>query len=153
MNVRLSNRRRGFSLMEAIVVMALMGIIATIAFPAVERQLLATKVDRAAMVMAADMQHAFTLAARQRRPIRVNLDWVGKQMTIRDRQTNAILSRRHYGPELSPFALSDFDSSTGAFFVFPNGMANVAVTVTLGAGHQQRLVSMSRVGHVTIGVI
>jgi type II secretory pathway pseudopilin PulG len=139
--------------MEALVAIAIIGIVATLAFPIVERQLLATKVDRAAMVMASDIQQAFTLAARQRRPIRVNLDWVNKQMTIRDRLTNAIIIQRRYGPRESPFALSDFDASTGAFFVFPNGLANVAVTVTLGAGPQQRLVTMSRVGHVTVEVI
>jgi type II secretory pathway pseudopilin PulG len=139
--------------MEAIVVMAIIGVVGTIAFPAVERQLLASKVDRAATVLAMDLQNAFTLAARQRKPIRVNLDWSTRQMTIRDRQTGVVLSRRLYGPRVSPFALSDFDPSIGAFFIFPNGMSDVPVTVTLGAGTQQRLVSMSRVGHVRIQVI
>ena len=61
--MRLVRNRRGFTLIEALVVVSILGVIATFAVPAVEKTLLANKVDRAAVVLAGDLQNAFAIAA------------------------------------------------------------------------------------------
>jgi type II secretory pathway pseudopilin PulG len=146
----LFRNRSGFSVVEAIIVASIVGILATFAMPAAERSLQPLKADRAAAAMAADLQNAFALAARQRKPVRVAFWDDPERMTVRDRNTNNLIYRRYYGRRESPYGVTLMAASTNPIFVFPNGVASSATTITLRVGQIQRQVVMSRVGHISI---
>lgn len=152
MRVRLNRNRRGFTLIEALVVISILGVLATFAVPAVERTMLQNKLDRATMTAAADMQSAFTLAARQRKPVRLVVDAAAKNIEIWDRATGTLLNGRRYGVGASPYGLTAL-SIANPVIVFPTGIASGTATVTLTLGQHKRRITMSRVGQIRIQVL
>jgi len=67
--------RFGFSVIELIAVVAILGIMASIAGPAMSRVVRHNRVNRAATVITADLQNPFAVAARQREPVTIH--WLG----------------------------------------------------------------------------
>ena len=64
----------GFSLIEVLVVVVILGIMAGIAGPAMSVMVRHNRVNRATMVITSDLQNAFAVAARQREPVRIQAD-------------------------------------------------------------------------------
>jgi prepilin-type N-terminal cleavage/methylation domain-containing protein len=148
--VRLLRNRRGFTLIEALVVVSILGVMATFAVPAVERTLLSNKADRAAAIVVTDVQNAMGIAARQRKPVRISFGVSPYRMNVRDRVTNALMYRRYYGQGVSPYGVTYLAATQNPFFVFPNGIVNGAVTITLRVGPHERRISVSRVGQIRV---
>src|SRR5438128_11551159 len=72
--------RAGFTLIELMLVFALVGIVAAIAIRSVGDTIMRDRVNKVGAVLSTDMEQAFALAARQRAPIRVLID--SARMTI-----------------------------------------------------------------------
>ena len=66
--------RIGFSMVELIAILSIIGILAAIGAPAISRIIRHNRVNRAATVIASDLQNAFAVAARQREPVRIQAD-------------------------------------------------------------------------------
>jgi len=58
---------RGFTLIEIVIVIVVIGLILRFALPGFSRTLRVGRVNRAAQVLSADLDRAFATAARQRR--------------------------------------------------------------------------------------
>ena len=67
-------RRSGFTLTELLMVIVILGILATLATPRVYQTVARAKVNQAAGVIAADLEQAVTLAGRRRQPVVVSLE-------------------------------------------------------------------------------
>src|SRR5690606_6805104 len=141
-------RRSGFSIAEVLLVLTILGIVAGFAVPAVSRSVDQTRIDRAAFLLATDLENAFTLAARQKAPVRITVNTSALSYVFSDRQTNGVMVERNMGPA-SIYGLSSL-SSSGTVDVFPNGLASSQVTFTLTTAHNTRTVTMSRAGQVRI---
>ncbi|HET8622723.1 MAG TPA: GspH/FimT family protein [Gemmatimonadales bacterium] len=127
--------------------MVLLGVMAAIAGPPIARQLPRHRVARAADVVAGDLELAFALAARQRKPMRVTLS--GTTYTIADRVGGTVRHRRRLGPE-SEYRLQRVTFSANPVDVFPSGVTSSADTVTLTSGSAVRRVVMTAAGKVGI---
>jgi len=142
----LSNRR-GFTLMEMMVVVIIGATLVAATAPSVGRGMARARVKRAASVVAGDLELAFSNAARQRKPVRVTFSSGSLSYTVTDRATGTVLFTRDFGPS-SEFALESFSASAATLDIYPNGVASSADTLRLQRGTHSRRVTVTRVGLV-----
>jgi prepilin-type N-terminal cleavage/methylation domain-containing protein len=139
--------QRGFSLPEAMQVVVVLGLLAAITGPPVARQLRSHRVGQAANVVAGDLELAFSMAARQRKPMRVAV--TGTTYTIADRAGGTVRFQRQLGAD-SEYRLQSVTFSASPVDVFPSGVASSADTVTLTSGNAIRRIVMTPAGQVRI---
>jgi len=142
---------KGFSLFEVAIVMVIIGILAAMTGPAMSRIVRHQRVNRAAMVIVADMQNAFAVAARQREPVRIQADASTRSYQFIDRKTGNVLRIRAFYGDTSEYRLSSlvFHPST-TIDVFPNGVSSVADTIDLANGDYSKQITMSTAGFVRV---
>lgn len=142
---RTRDTRRGFSLVEIIVSLVILALVSRIALPSVNRTIRQQRVVAASAALAADIDAAFSVAARQRRPIRLTYDAASGQVRAADRATGTIYRRRALGND-SDFKLTSVALSPTTVDLFPSGIASAAFTITLTNGAYQRQLMVSRTG-------
>lgn len=147
--MRSVTRRHGFTLIETAIAITVAGVIGAIAFPPMSSALHQSQVRRAARVVATDLQLTFSLAAGQRRTVRITCDAANQQYTITLVADGTLLFTRRLGSE-SAYALSSLAFSPFSIDVFPNGMAASALTIDLERGDHSRQVTMMRSGMVRV---
>jgi hypothetical protein len=103
------------------------------------------------MVIVADMQNAFAVAARQREPVRIQADASTRSYQFIDRKTGTVLRIRAFYGDTSEYRLSSlvFHPST-TIDVFPNGVSSVADTIDLANGDYSKQITMSTAGFVRV---
>ena len=141
--------RAGFSLIEMLVTVSMLGIMIGMAAPAVSADISHARVNRAAQVVAADLEQALSLAGRQRRPVRVVVDGSLKETRLIDRATGNLISRRRFD-DVSEYKLYSIAGSPATVDLLPQGVATASTIVTLSAGGYSRTVTMTRGGHVRV---
>jgi type IV fimbrial biogenesis protein FimT len=141
--------RSGVTLIEAMIVIAIVAILVGMVAPAVSRQVTHSRVNDAAHVLAGHLEQAVTLAGRQRRPVRVSVDGAQKAMVIADRASGTIISRHAYGPQ-SEFKLETLSSSPATVDILPQGVATSAATFVVRIGSYARQVTITRAGLVRL---
>lgn len=142
--------RPGFTLIEALIVIILLGIVGAMAVPSIARSMTTTRVDRAAQTVAGDIEAAFSLAARTRKPIDLVVDSVLRRIEIRDRASATVLQTRSYSLTESEFGLTRLSPSVSTITIFPNGLASSAFVVYTYAGPSTRAVRVRRTGQIRI---
>jgi prepilin-type N-terminal cleavage/methylation domain-containing protein len=144
-------RLKGFSLFELAIVIVIIGILAAMTGPAMSRVVRHQRVNRAAMVIVADMQNAFAVAARQRQPVRIQADATTRSYQFIDRRTGTVLRIRAFYGDTSEYRLSSlvFHPAT-TIDVFPNGVSSVADTIDLANGDYSKQITMSTAGFVRV---
>jgi len=108
------------------------------------------KADRAAQTISNELRNAFTLAARQRKPVRIVLNTSDRSLRITDRSTGTTLVRRDFSHQNSAFGLTSMTVSDATIDVFPNGVASDSLAIRFGVATNSRVVRMTRVGHVRV---
>jgi type IV fimbrial biogenesis protein FimT len=153
MNTRLALSERalraGFSLIEMLVTVSMLGIMVGMAAPNVSKDISHSRVNRAAQVVAGDLEQALSLAGRQRRPVRVVFDGARKEIRLVDRVSGTLISRRALG-DVSDYKLYSVSGSPSTVDLLPQGVATASTIVTLSAGGYSRRVTMTRGGHVRV---
>lgn len=128
----------------------ILGAMATLALPAMERGVARSKANRAAFAISSELKNAFSLAERQRKPVVINFNTANRTLTISDRKSSAMISRRDFSNQRSPFGLTSMTVSANDISVYPNGTASGPVTVTIGVSVNSRVITMTRVGQVRV---
>jgi prepilin-type N-terminal cleavage/methylation domain-containing protein len=145
--------RRGTTLIELIMVLAVLGIVIAVTMPKISKGVGQSRVDRASRIAMNDLRLAAQLAARHRRPVRWikgatngNMGW---------RITNAAAPETVYVNRAMSGAGNDFSvsnvstNSRDTVLFYPTGLTNGAMTLTItGANSYSRTVTMTRAGFV-----
>jgi type II secretion system protein H len=142
--------RHGFTMLELVVVIVIVGIMASLVAPAISRVIQHQRVNRAAAVIASDMQNAFAVAARQREPVRIQADAATRSYQFIDRRTLAVLRIRTFYGDTSEYRLTSLVFSPATVDVFPNGVSSTPDTVNLANGNYSKVITISTAGFVRV---
>ena len=145
--VRRTRRRSGFSMLEMLIVLIVIGLIVKITVNKTSRIMRHERVNRAAQVVLQDLQNGFAMAGRQRAPVRLTFTPSTKTYVFTDRATGTVLQTRvmGYGTE---WQLSTLSSNVTPIDVLPNGIGTSPFVVTLTLGDYTRTVAASSAGFV-----
>ncbi len=145
-----SAAREGFSLFELLIVVVILGILTTMVGPAMSRIVRHQRVNRAATVIASDLQNAFAVAARQREPVRIQADVATRSYQFIDRSTGAVLRIRTFYGDTSEYRLTSLVFNPTTFDVFPNGISSAAVTINMANGDYTKKITASTAGFIRV---
>jgi type II secretion system protein H len=143
------SNQSGYTLVEALVVVVIFSVTTAFAAPRVSTALAQYRLDRAAAVLASDLEYAETLASRQRSPVVLTIDATNLRYTVTDRATGTVLLAREMGAA-AEYSVQSLTSSPSSIQIFPAGLASGSITITLAAGAYTRQVIVSRTGQVTL---
>ena len=141
---------RGFSLFELLIVVVILGILATMTGPAMSRIVRHQRVNRAATIIASDLENAFAVAARQREPVRIQADASTSSYQFVDRKTGTVLRARTFYGDTSEYRLTSLVFSPATIDVFPNGVSSAADTIDLANGDYAKRITVSTAGFVRV---
>lgn len=148
-------RRRpatGYTVIELLFVMVVLGILLTITYinvgPALER----ARVRGAAGALATDLQYAQALAARYRAPMVFTVDTTLRTYQIADRSGANVYRHRSFGTG-GEYVLDEFTATPTAVEVLPNAVVAQSATYTLGLNGYQRRVTFSRAGQIRVATV
>jgi type II secretion system protein H len=143
-------RRPGFTMIEALVVLTLIGIAATLALPAVGRTMATTRVQRASAVMATELKTAFALSAQQRRPILISVDGAARTFRVQSRDGAVTYLRTAYDGS-SDLVLTQLSAEPASLVIFPSGLASGGMEITMQTTPTEvRVIRTTRAGQVRI---
>lgn len=151
-----SRPRRGFSILELTVVLVLVGIVTAVAGTRVSAMLTQQRVTRAASIVQTDMELAFTLAGRNRKPMR--LTWTsnssGMWFKVTDRTQTVVYKSTDFKGSNFGLNVGEVTASSSAVEVYPNGFASDTLSITISALRNgttyTKRVRMSRAGLVKV---
>jgi Tfp pilus assembly protein FimT len=123
----------------------IIGTLAAFGYPRLSREIRRARANQASAVVAADIEVAFTTAARQRRPVDVAYSSASKELQISDRVSGTVLRRRPLGSG-TEWNIEQITASGLPVTIFPTGVATGAFTLDFTSGGFTRRVTSTRVG-------
>lgn len=145
-----TRNRAGFTLVELVIVVVMIGILAAIIMPRVSALIQRSSARQGIGVVATDLEQAVSLAMRQRVPMRISCDCPNGVLLVSNRNTGAVLRRRYLVGSAGGFYLSGLTLSPAQVDVYPSGVASAPLTVTLTSTVGTRQVSMTSAGFVRV---
>jgi prepilin-type N-terminal cleavage/methylation domain len=140
--------RRGFSILELITVVVVVGVLATISAGKVQEIMTQQRIYRASNIVQTDVEAAWALAARNRRPIRITWDSANRQMRVTDRDATTNFRRTSLGRDPYGLPPGSVRFSRNTLEVYPNGLANDSLFITFSTTGVARKILVSRAGTV-----
>lgn len=144
-------RRHGVTLAESLIVLVVLGTVFSMALPKFNSTVRQRRVISAASSLSADIPIAFSLAARQRKPVVLSYHASSGEVRVADRATGTIYLRRPLR-STSDYMLDSVAMTPSSVQLFPNGVSSAAFTVRLANGSYVRELSVGRTGFARITV-
>jgi Tfp pilus assembly protein FimT len=137
-------------MVELALVFSIIAIMSLMSFPQIGRVLQANRVRGTTATVAADLEQAFTLAGRYRRPMRISCNCGAGTYTIADRADGTVRLRRTVaGTDMGNITLTLVEP-VGVVDVFPSGISTARLVLRITSGASTRAVSVSTAGQVRI---
>jgi prepilin-type N-terminal cleavage/methylation domain-containing protein len=146
-----SPARRGFTILELLVTVTLIGVISLMAFGRTSSMITQWRVARASQAYAEELQSAFAIVGRDRKPVRILFDSVKVEVSIINRDSSITYRKRPLGPS-SAYKLDPGDviSSKKDLWIFPPGLAADTVSASFRRQGKFRRVRLLRGGLVQV---
>src|SRR5215207_5162675 len=160
--LRHSTRRRGqlgFTMIELALTFTIIAILSLIVFPRFRRVMQSSQTRRSAAIVSMDLERAFTLAARYRKPMR--LSCVGGAVsqtlqtcasgtyTIADRTGGTVRLTRNLRGD-GDLGRMTVTFSANPVDIFPSGVSSAAITLGITSGYSTRQILVTTAGQVRI---
>jgi Tfp pilus assembly protein FimT len=150
---RLASGEYGFTMVEMVLTFTVIAIMTVMMVPKIGRAIQTNQVNRSIAMVASDMEAAYTLAARQRKPVRVDCTCGAGIYTVADRAGTVLMTRnlradRDLGVMTLTFTAAPVN--TLPMEIFPPGISDKSLTVRITSGASTRAVFVSTAGQVRI---
>jgi prepilin-type N-terminal cleavage/methylation domain-containing protein len=145
------SRRRGVTLVEWMTVIVILGTMFAIALPRMSENMRQRRVISAANALSADIPVAFSLAARQRKPVSLSYDTESGEVRVIDIQSGSVYHRRPLG-NTSEYMLDAVTMTPASVQIYPNGVSSSAFTIRVANGSFARQLSVARTGFSRVTV-
>ena len=149
LNTHRRTLRGGFTAIEMLIVVAVIGIMAAAVMPRISRIVAEERVRKLQGAVAVDLELAFALANRERKPVTVTYNASTRTLNITDRASGTVLKSRYLGQSQTFSTTGVAFTPSGGITIFPAGLATAACTVTVANGGFRRRVAVTRAGLVT----
>jgi prepilin-type N-terminal cleavage/methylation domain-containing protein len=126
-----SRRRSGFTFIEILIVFVVFAAVAAISYRPVGDTLQRNRVAKAGAILGTDIEQAFSIAARQRLPVRMLIDTATKRLTIVDRNTPTLIYKTRSLASTTEFGIDSLWTSQDTIDIMPNGLATDTLKMSL----------------------
>jgi len=126
-----SRRRSGFTFIEILVVFIVFSAVMAISVRSVGDTLRRDRVAKVSAIVGTDIEQAFSIAARQRLPVRMLIDRANKTLTIVDRNTPTLIYKTRSFARTGEYALDSLWSNRDTIDIMPNGLATDTLKLSL----------------------
>jgi len=140
----------GYTLIELWIAVFVLSIISVLSYVRLKPALEHGKVNGAASTLAADLQYAQFLAARQRKPVVLIVNTSAKSYLIRDRANSTLTFRTRYLGTDTDYTLDTFSSTAASLEIFPTGVTRTTTTFTVGTNGYSKLVRFTKAGQIRV---
>jgi type II secretion system protein H len=147
---RTTPNRPGFTLVELMLVIVLGGVVTATALPRVRDLMEQQRVARAATAIQNDLEAAYAISSRNRRPIEIAWDAAKMQIVVTDQAGTTFFRKTSLATAAYGLASSNIAFSRSPLEIYPNGLANDTLTIRLTGTNTSRRVRMTRAGMVRI---
>jgi prepilin-type N-terminal cleavage/methylation domain-containing protein len=141
--------RQGFTMIELALTLTLIAIMTAMMVPKIGRIMQATRINREIAIVVQDLEQAFTIAARYRKPMRLSCTCGTQTYTIADRTGGTVRLSRRLGADADLGTLT-LTFSADPVDIFPSGVATAPDTVRITSGTSTRAVVLTTGGQVRI---
>jgi prepilin-type N-terminal cleavage/methylation domain-containing protein len=145
----LFGNRRGFTIIELVMVLVVSSIMASYAILKIAPTLERARVRRSATMIATDLQYAQMLAARQRRPVVFIASEALRGYMIRDAASATVYREAYMGND-TELNLDQLTATPTTLEIFPNGVVRSAGNFIVRVNTVQRNVRITRAGQVRV---
>jgi Tfp pilus assembly protein FimT len=135
-------------MIELLVVLALGGVMAKVSIGRIHDLMSQQRVAHAATAVQNDLEAAFQIAGRNRKPVLITWDMANQQFSITDPDGTHSYRRINLGRQAYGFASNAITVSQTSVQVYPNGLAGDTLLVTLSSNGFTKSLRMSRAGLV-----
>jgi prepilin-type N-terminal cleavage/methylation domain-containing protein len=142
--------RSGFTMIELALTLTVIAIMTAMMIPRFGRTMNSHRVARTAALVAGDLEQAFTMAGRYRKPLRITVTTGTASYTVTDVAGGTLrLSRQLRDSDLGNMTVT-LPNGGGTVDVFPSGFSTAPLLVRITAGNSTRGISLSTAGLVRI---
>jgi Tfp pilus assembly protein FimT len=132
------------------VALVIVGITSSITVGKIHQLMIQNRIQRAATTVRNDLEAAFALAVRNRRPIHVTWNSATQQMYVSSRDGLTTFRKTNLGIGSFGLRTKDVAFSRSTLEVYPDGLANDTLTITIRRSGNIKLVRTSRSGLVVV---
>jgi prepilin-type N-terminal cleavage/methylation domain-containing protein len=131
MSVDPKGRRRGFTTIELLIVVVIIGITAAVSLPAAGRTVSNERARRGATEIWSFLEYSFAVAARTGKPVAISYTSSSGTLTLADRASNATLRSLQLKNGSAYTFQSVTFSPNSAVTIFPDGISTSTITITV----------------------